>query len=114
MSNLQALHKFVLDRCDDDHTGLWVIVRRVREAFPNARPAEIRDMTLSILRDLLDAGLIVAGFPTRSGQFDPFTSSTEGTLLRIQTEWDQLGREPDIGDVVWFATPRLVEQCGVP
>jgi hypothetical protein len=58
---------------------------------------------LDPLHGLLDEGLIVAGFPTRDGRgFEPSPYSPQETVDRIRTEWQKLGRDPVIGEVVWF------------
>jgi len=41
----------VVRECEDDHVGLWSVVRDVRERFPNADDAEVRLATLTLLKN---------------------------------------------------------------
>lgn len=61
----------------------------------------------SVARLLLN-GLVLAG-DFRDWEFVARTESPETTLRRIEADWTALGREPTIGEVVWFvATPKGV------
>jgi hypothetical protein len=93
----------VLGYCADDYTGLWLIVAELRDRSGGA----IDDRgILDILYGLLKEGQIQAGFPTHDGRgFEPWPSSPEETISRIEREWRQLGREPDIGEIVWLNAP---------
>ncbi len=91
----------ILTECEDDYVGLWSILRQVREAhYPHPQV-----VTLGLLHYLLAAGIIEAGLPDANGGFQAWTLEPNDTISRIAAEWTRLGRDPDIGDIVWFTTP---------
>lgn len=95
----------ILTECEEDYVGLWSIYRRVRDAGWSSDP---RSSTLALLQFLLISGIVEAGAPDASGCFHPWQLGPDDAVRRIELEWTQLGREPDIGDIVWF-TSREVE-----
>jgi hypothetical protein len=113
MIDLNGLKSEVLKECKEDHVGLWSIIWRIRYALNNgeypspegdrADPLEVRRLTLRLVQELLEAGLLQAGSPTPDGRgFEPWSLGPRETLARIESEWDALGREPNIGEIVWF------------
>lgn len=86
----------------DDYLGLWEFVFSVRDESDIEDAGEIRRRTLGLARGLLDEGLAKPGFPTSDGRFEVIEASAEDIIVRISREWDELGREPDIGDIIWF------------
>ena len=95
--------KELLLECYDDHVGLWAIIWVFREELQVADLGERRRMTMEIVRYMLGTGLVQAGFPTSdSTGFNPWDTSPTETIARIESEWDKLGHEPNIGDIVWF------------
>jgi len=83
--------------------SLWEVLRSVRRYFPEAGPEQARDLTLRAVHDLLGSGALVAGFPTVDGRgFEPWARPEHEIVRTIAEEWDALGRDPDIGDIVWF------------
>ncbi|MBS0208236.1 MAG: hypothetical protein JSS27_04705 [Planctomycetes bacterium] len=95
----------VLDRiwqeCEDDYVGLWSIYRQAKEAGLD----DPKLWTLAIVSFLLHANIVQAGAPDDQGGFIPWKSSPDDAWRRIASEWQNLQREPDIGDIVWFTTP---------
>lgn len=85
----------------DDYLGLWEFVASVRDNG-TVSPRTVREEVLTLVRKLLEEGLVEAGFPTREGGFAPEDAEAPELLERISGEWDELNREPDIGDIVWF------------
>ncbi len=115
MMDLERLKREVLRECKEDHVGLWSIIWQLRYALNDgnyplpeedkANPAEVRRLTLEVVRDFLESGLVHAGFPTVDGRgFTPWRLPPAEVLARINAGWDALGREPNIGDIVWFTT----------
>ena len=106
---LVTLLEGILDECEDDHVGLWSVVREVRVAATHASPAEIKEVTLELLRFLLKRRLILAGFPASGGRaFEPWDSTPDETIRSISAEWDKLGRDPSGGEIVWFTAPQPI------
>jgi hypothetical protein len=116
MIDMNQLKRDVLAECEEDYVGLWSIIWRVRYALNDgqyplpeddrADSSEVRRLTLQLVQDLLEAGLVQAGSPAPDGRgFARWSLRPREVVRRITSEWDALGREPNIGEVVWFATP---------
>jgi hypothetical protein len=102
---LVALLDDILDECEDDHVGLWSVVREVRSSLANVPSDDVKDVTLELLKFLLHRGLIEAGYPAANGtDFEPWGLSADEAIARIDREWSALGHEPNIGEVVWFTS----------
>lgn len=104
MPNMTALHRLGLLSCADDYTGLWEFLRDVQRAYPGADDRAVKDRTLGVIRDLLEAGYIVAGDLKDGIGVVPWPQPTDEVLQRIKSEWDALGREPNIWEIVWFTS----------
>ena len=99
----RQLEKYTLDECREDHVGLWSVLWDARRLFPDASQEDLMEITLSMLRDLLVRGDIVAGFPEAGGRaFKKWDDSPDAIIARIKKEWEELGRDPNIGEIVWF------------
>ncbi|GAC1338137.1 MAG: hypothetical protein NVSMB14_05070 [Isosphaeraceae bacterium] len=101
MSILDSLERIVLAECEEDHVGLWSIIRDVEEFLIQPDDAAVRNQVLGLLNDLLVADEIIAGFPTPEGRFCPLRMSAEKIMARIETEWPA-GHRPNIGEGLWF------------
>ena|SRR5204863_5450734 len=100
--NLESLKQSILTECEEDHVGLWSVIRDVEDHLPGSDENTIRQVTLEILRDLLAQHLIEAGFPSPNGRdFQPTNLPAQETIRQIETAW-RPGRRPQLGEVVWF------------
>ncbi len=73
------------------------------EEVGSADPQERREMTMKAISDLLKANFVQAGFIIADGVgFEPWQLTAKEALERVEREWDALGRELDIGEIVWF------------
>lgn len=107
MIELGELERQVLVAGRDDHIGLWWVLGEISDRLPSADSAALREMTLSVIGDLLRRGLVKAGFPTREGRgFDAWSTTAEEIISRIDSEWRALGRAPNIGEIVWLTTTK--------
>jgi hypothetical protein len=106
MTELEAIKKEVLQECDEDHVGVWNVIRDVKEFMPHADSAMIQEVTVSVLNELLQHNMIAAGYPTDEGKFVIWQVPASLVIEHIKKQWLCLGRDPDIGEVVWFTTPR--------
>lgn len=111
--NLDKIRNEFLDECREDYVGLWSLNWSVRNET-GENPRTIRDITIGLLTKLLEEDLIKAGLPDEKGEFEEWHQSADEIIKRIQTDWDHLGREPDIGDIVWFTTSEKWEAGGTP
>lgn len=99
---LESLKReLVLDAADDYIDLSWVI-HDVREAFGVTDDTELMFHTVAVLHALLDDGLLRAGVPTREGGFEPWQEDTGAVVDRIISEWRELGRTPNLWEVVWL------------
>jgi hypothetical protein len=93
------------EECHEDHVGLWRIVNAVRFDLGAAKPSEIRELTLRLIRNLLHERRMQVGHPAPDGRhFIAWSLSPEQAISRIEQEWSSLGRDPDIGEVAWFTS----------
>ncbi len=120
MSQLTPLEREILQACSEDDVGLWEAVRHGQRNFPHASPDEIKQVVISALRVLLTARLIDAGRSVARDSsyirsdwrsvFGPgydivsWNLQADQAIERIGQEWDALGGEPTIGDIVWFVS----------
>jgi hypothetical protein len=94
------------EECHADHVGLWEIVDAVRFDLGSTEASETRDLTLRLIRSLVCERGMQVGHPAPDGrQFVPWDLPPEQAICRIEKEWSALGREPKIGEVVWFTSP---------
>jgi hypothetical protein len=101
MTTIESLKQNILAECEDDHVGLWSVVRDVEEALPRRGKTVVRDYLLKLLRELLVAQEIKAGFPTATGRFRALRASPDEILAKIEADWP-VGHRPTIGEGLWF------------
>jgi hypothetical protein len=106
MKTWQEFKKQLLDECERDEVGLWFIIRRLRDELGMNDQGQIRQSTLKMVRELLETGDVVAGDHASANSGLPawkivsWDGSIDDVLARIDREWDRLGREPNIGEIV--------------
>src|SRR5581483_1558441 len=99
----QEVLESLIEECEDDHVGLWAILWPVHVEMGVQDQREARVTTMRLVRDLLVEHGMLAGFPTKDGRgFTPWDLPPDAVIRRIDEEWTALGREPNIGDIVWF------------
>jgi hypothetical protein len=101
MQTLESLRQSILTECEEDHVGLWSVIRDVEEFLPNRDDATVRDHVLRLLHELLDTGEIKAGYPTPEGRFRALRASAEKVMARVEAAWPP-GHRPTIGEGPWF------------
>lgn len=115
MIDFDRFKRELLAECKEDHVGLWEVVWSTRFLLNREEPPggdkdhaaqeDVRRMTLRVLKELLEEGLVQAGFPAPDGRgFQPWPMPPSEVVARVQSEWDALGREPNIGEIAWFTT----------
>ena len=86
--------------CREDYVGLWSVMRRIKESdLPDG--ANVMEETLSLIAPLISGGSVVVG-QFEDGKFREWLMMPEEILGRIRRDWLALGRDPDIGDIVWL------------
>jgi hypothetical protein len=90
-----------------DYVGLWEVCIKVRSRLHPDGPTGLKDLVLAIVRRLLSDGLqAVTLIPPGSGCVPWASQDPAHVIGRIEAEWDALGREPSVGDIVWFNDPK--------
>lgn len=92
----------ILVEAVDDYIGLWSIIREIRDCNKNLDLLSIRNQTISFLNEMLDNQLMQAGNFNAESEFKTWNFSSTEIINKIEKEWDKLGYEPNIGDIVWF------------
>jgi len=86
----------------EDYVGIWQIMSAVTHNFKLSNPADVRRLTLDVVRGLLVSGARAVDL-TPGGGCTPWQDQRpDAVVARVNNGWDSLGREPDIGDIVWF------------
>lgn len=104
MRDIEEIKNVLLTECSVDYVGLWEVMAHVEYGLKHSNPQEVRELTMKLVGELLHEGLIKAGDPKDTGGFVAWKLSPEETVKRIRDEWNALGREPNLGDIVWFTT----------
>jgi hypothetical protein len=103
---IQEVGEVLAKEIRSDCVGLWTILWEVRQRLPSLSAAEARSTVMIIVRAAIERGLVVPGDFVEA-RFVPWEASASEALARIDEAWLALGREPNIGDVVWFVAPTL-------
>jgi hypothetical protein len=104
----RAIDQIVRDFCREaevDYVGLWQVVSAVVHDYQVSSPADIRRLTMEIVRGLLASGFEAVDLRPGGGRIPWADQRLDVVLARIDHEWDALGKEPDVGDIVWFDLP---------
>ncbi|MEM9539294.1 MAG: hypothetical protein AAGA60_07250 [Cyanobacteria bacterium P01_E01_bin.42] len=93
----------VILECGEDYVGLWSIIWQFREIGREQNPLERKKKTMRLIKELLEEDLIkAASFSNEKQEFQTWNVPVNEILARIEREWDDLGREPDLWEIVWF------------
>lgn len=115
---LSDLHKMILVECARDDVQLCEVIFRVNGLQhyrqDEVLPPGVRRKVIEIIRDLLQEKLIQAGFPPAIEAKEQIWTSLSlppaETIDYIEQEWDHLGHNPSLGDVIWFKATDAGEQ----
>lgn len=104
-SQYQELKNDFLEGCKIDWSGLWHLPWLLYEDFQIEENEIVQRITLGLIRDLLMENLIVVGdLDWDAGELVPWDGSIDEIIARIATEWDELGRAPDLLEIAWITT----------
>jgi len=96
----------VLEKCARDHTLVAWIATEIRRTAPTLSPGDVRRVTASIVKALLDAELVQAGIPDGSGFIAEHVPSKE-IARRISERWDLPAESPnEVQYSLWRARQR--------
>ncbi len=114
MTTLEAIRNDVLAECKEDHVGIWSVLWEVRERVGTDDPVVLRRLALDIIHKLLESGGIEIGMCTRDGKrFRPWLLSPSLAVKQIGKQWNELGREPNIGDFAYLTCSSTVSSSSV-
>ena len=84
-----------------DCVGLWSVLWEVKQRLPSLTSAEARTIVLAVVRAALEREVIL---PVEFVDMHvvPWKASPKEAMERIESAWLALGREPNIGEIVWF------------
>jgi len=109
---MEAVKRVLVEEAQTDTVGLWAVLWEVKQCMPAVSPDEARIITLAAIRQALVEERVVAGqfidHDEDTVLFLPWPQPPDETVARIEREWLALGREPNLGDVVWFVDPQLL------
>lgn len=109
MKELDAIQRELLLEGLDDFVGLWEVATIVRASLGDVSPDLIRDTSMRSVRPLLLGGYWAAGdspYATKN-KFREWDVSGEEAAERINREWRQLGKDPDLLEICWFKNTAL-------
>jgi hypothetical protein len=96
--------EYIRNEAARDHIGLWEILRLTKKHLSPTSSSDASEKVFDIIRQMLSYGFL-AGV-SRGRDFERWPDqSMESVLRRIESEWLELGRDPNPGDVVWFDLP---------
>jgi hypothetical protein len=94
----------LLSEAKYDYIGLWEVTKKVRLLNPGLPPDAVRSRTLKLVAEMLTKGFLAVDL-LPSGGCQPRENQNPLEILEcIEAKWRELGRDPNIGDVVWFST----------
>jgi hypothetical protein len=107
----EIVHDFV-NEAHLDYVGLWEITGRVQGRFKPSDHSKVREAAMQIVSGLLSAGLEAVDLASSGPGCIRWENQARAYILdRISSEWDKLGRDPTIGDIVWFNHPQPSAAC---
>lgn len=105
-SQYQEITGSFLKEAEEDYIGLWQLIKAAKCFISAEEPLVTRAVTLDIVRELLAAGLEAGDPPYSTTGYRPWPNQNpDAVASRIEQEWEALGHEPNIGDIVWFNLP---------
>jgi len=98
----QCIHDLVMRGCDDwvDACGVASIAINIGHA---KSVEEIRDLSLKMIREVVQQGLMEIGDLPQNGQrLELWPMTPQECLDRVEREWDALGRNPNLWEICWL------------
>jgi len=99
---LASILRDITVECDVDYVGIWEIVGRLRW-LKLSNEIVFNDSMFIIGRLLENPGIIVGQFANK--KFCKWEMKKGDIITKIEREWVDLGRDPDLGEIVWFVGP---------
>jgi hypothetical protein len=95
-----------------DWIALWMIVDDVEAELSPDDDEETLEITLTLVKGLVERGLLAGDSPVASGRhFTVWSNQDPSAIGRyIRRQWTERGGPPGWGDGPWFATPALARR----
>jgi len=101
----------MLKRGLDDWVDAAEVASLIRSTCDAPREADVQKMSLQIVHNAVEQGLMTIGNVTKDG-FQKWQLSLPEAIGKIETEWSGLGRPPSIGELFWLCnTPQGDERA---
>lgn len=104
----EQLKKIILDDLQTDYTWLGFVIGLAEDILAKPNKVKTKLLVIETLTELLTERIIQAGMIEQEGGFCAWDASVSKIMEKIEREWSELGRDPDINEVVWFSLPRNV------
>ncbi|NGX33811.1 MAG: hypothetical protein K1060chlam1_00152 [Candidatus Anoxychlamydiales bacterium] len=92
----------ILAWCIEDWTPLFSVFSFVEEFYHYEDLEVLKNTTLEIVKNLLEEGVIEAGFLQKDNTFKVWDKEIIEIIKEIKIKWDNLGRELYPHEIVWF------------
>jgi hypothetical protein len=104
-SAIASLKQDITKECLVDYVGLWLVLALLRDQCPGLDAKTARELTIRIVRELLEEDSnVVVGMTTSAGGFQIWEMPPERVVDQIASQWPEGGRDPDIGEIAWLAS----------
>ena len=111
--NSQFWNDFIIEGTED-YVGLWLIIRELEREHPTIEKHEIQVMALDLIREILETGFMRIGMfeynNDKKLEYKLWELGIDSIIYRLKTEWDELGKTPNIGDIAWLITTEKGEK----
>ena len=98
----------------EDYVGLWEIIHEFHVKYPNKSQEEVQLMTLEALQEILETGFMKIGMfeyiDEKNLEYQVWELDINNSIQRVEKEWNELRREPNIGEVAWLVTTEKGEK----
>jgi hypothetical protein len=94
----------LLSDIENDHLGLWEVSHLLNVTGVATVPAR-RELGMNLVRALVSHHGLIPGFLTEGGGFAQWPINPIDAVARIEREWRELGRDPNISEICWFTSP---------
>lgn len=122
----QAKKEFIADCRDDWPAELWSLLWLIRYHingghYPTkgkdvSNTSDVRQIALGIIEELLSEGQVEAVFTnyptTNEYRLELAKQPVPEIMARIRKEWEELGREPNMAQIVAFAPKGAMQHDG--
>jgi hypothetical protein len=102
MTIKECVEDVVMRGCDDwlDACGVASVAMNIGHAHS---AEEIRDLSLKIIREVVQQGLMEVGdLPEEGRRLKLWPMTPQECLDRVEREWEALGRNPSLSEICWL------------